>query len=91
MFGLSGHESFILGVASLWLVSAAVGALNVPTTSSSNFYQWFYKFSKTVVGDLGSVFSNYLPKLPTIIQSDTVTLTAGDLSKSTTTSTTKIP
>jgi hypothetical protein len=76
MFGLnlSSQEAFVLGIAALWVFSAAVGALEAPADSSSPFYKWAYRFLKAVAGDLGSVFGKYIPtqggtqsKLPTVL------------------------
>lgn len=61
MFGLSSHDSFLLGIGGLWTFSAAVGALQPPVTSSSAFYKWAYAFLKVISGDLGTVFGKYLP------------------------------
>jgi hypothetical protein len=58
---LTSHEWFLIGVGGLWVYSAAVSALPTPTTASSAFYTWFYTFSKTIAGDLGSAFNKYLP------------------------------
>lgn len=61
MFGLSSKESFLLGVAFLWIFSAAVSALTEPTSQSSPFYKWFFQFMKSVSGDLSTLFGKYLP------------------------------
>lgn len=61
MFGLSSNETFILGVGCLWVFSAGVSSLPTPTTGSSTFYQWAFKFLKTIAGDLGSTFGKYIP------------------------------
>ena len=64
MFGLSTYESFILGVAALWVFSAAVSALPEPGATSGKFYAWLYKFLKQISGDLSAQFGKYIPTLP---------------------------
>jgi len=61
MYAFLLQHQFVAGIAALWLVSAAVGALSTPTAQSSVFYTWFFKFAKTITGDLGSTFGKYLP------------------------------
>jgi len=63
MFGLnlSSNESFFIGIAALWLFSAAVGALVPPTDQSGAFYKWAYTFLKAIAGDLNTVFGKYMP------------------------------
>ncbi len=61
MFGLSSQQSFIAGIAVLWVFSAAVAAMTPPTEKSGSFYTWFYKFLKMLSGDLTSVFGKYIP------------------------------
>jgi hypothetical protein len=73
MFGLSGNESFVLGVGCLWIYSAAVAALADPTSGSSAFYNWFYKFSKAISGDLAAKFGNYFPTIVVKATTDTTT------------------
>jgi hypothetical protein len=61
MFGLTSNEAFILGVAVLWVYSAAVAALPEPVASSTAFYSWAYKFLKAISGDLSAKFGSYIP------------------------------
>jgi hypothetical protein len=62
MFNLTQSQiGFIAGVGALWVLSALAGALTPPTAQSSQGYTIFFKFFKTIVGDLGSVFGKYLP------------------------------
>ena len=80
MFGLSTNESFILGVAVLWIYSAAVASLPEPSASSTPFYAWAYKFLKSISGDLSAKFGSYIP-------SATVTTTSSERDTATTTKT----
>ncbi|HEX4039058.1 MAG TPA: hypothetical protein VHX37_13440 [Acidobacteriaceae bacterium] len=69
MFGLTSHQSFLLGLGALWAFSAAVSALDSPDSQSSHFYRWLYKFAKMIAGDLASsVLGKYLPSTTTITQ-----------------------
>lgn len=61
MLQLFKQHQFIAGIAVLWLYSAAVGSLDAPDGSSGKFYRWFYRFAKTIAGDLTLAFGKYLP------------------------------
>jgi len=61
MLQLIRQHQFIAGIAALWLYSAAVGSLDAPDASSGKFYRWFYRFAKTIAGDLTLAFGKYLP------------------------------
>jgi hypothetical protein len=74
MFGLSAQESFILGIAALWVYSAAVAALPEPDASSSKVYSWLYKFLKAISGDLSSKFGSYIPTESTSVKSSETTV-----------------
>jgi len=70
MFGLTPDQSFIVGVGSLWVFSAGVGAMEPPGPTSGPFYKWAFKFLKALSGDLGSVFAKYIPT-PVVQQTTT--------------------
>ena len=43
-----------------YIASAAIGSLPAPTPASGVFYQWFFKFSNTLAGNLTRAFSSKL-------------------------------
>ena len=43
-----------------YVLSAAIGSLPAPVPTSSTFYQWFFKFSNTLAGNLARAFSSKL-------------------------------
>lgn len=61
MDSLTPKEWFILGIAALWIYSAAVSSLPQSTEQSSTFYTWFYAFLKRIAGDLSATFGKYIP------------------------------
>ena len=67
MFGFTPHETFIAGLAALWIFSAAVSSLPPPTGASGVFYTWAYKFLKIIAGDLGTSFGKYIPPAAAIM------------------------
>ena len=46
MYALAGEA------VALWVFSAAVSAMSVPTISSSQDYQWFYRFAHLLAANL---------------------------------------
>jgi hypothetical protein len=67
MFHLTPNQSFLFGVGALWVFSAAVSALDPPSSESGPFYRWFYKFAKMIAGDLASTaLGKYMPGVSAI-------------------------
>ena len=50
------HET-VIGMGSLWVVSAAVSSLPAPVATSGTFYVWFYKFANLVVANFDKLSS----------------------------------
>jgi hypothetical protein len=50
-----------IGVAAMWLVSSAIGAMPTPHDGSSAFYEWAFKFLQTVGGALPRLMAIYSP------------------------------
>jgi hypothetical protein len=44
-----------------WLLMNAVGAMPTPRDGSSQFYEWFFKFSQTVGGAIPRLLAIYSP------------------------------
>ena len=57
---LALHQT-ISTLVSYYILSAAVGSLPAPQPDSGLFYQWFFKFSNTLAGNLARAFSSKLP------------------------------
>lgn len=53
-------------LVSYYVLSAAIGSLPAPGGASGLFYQWFFKFSNTLAGNLTRAFS---AKLGNAVQS----------------------
>ena len=47
-----GPHFFWWGLATLWVFSAAVSALNAPDSNSSPGYQWLYRFTHLLAANL---------------------------------------
>lgn len=47
-----GPHPYLVGVATLWVFSAAVGAMNAPTQESRRGYQWVYRFAHLLAANL---------------------------------------
>jgi hypothetical protein len=56
---VQAHPTTVTLVA-YYILSAAIGSLPAPGPASSNFYQWFFKFSNTLAGNLTRAFSSKL-------------------------------
>ncbi len=48
----SDSQSFAGGVAALWVFSAAVSAMSVPTEKSGPGYQWLFRFAHLLAANL---------------------------------------
>lgn len=57
---------FVLPVAQ-WIFTAAVGALVAPTATSSDFYQWFFKFTNTIAANLARAYNTNVEKSPNFL------------------------
>ena len=45
-------HQFILGLATLWVFSAAVSAMAAPDVNTSQGYQWLYRFTHLLAANL---------------------------------------
>lgn len=52
---LNDHAAIVEFWAFFWLISAAVSALPAPTTGSTPFYNWLYKFLQSLCASLKQV------------------------------------
>ena len=50
--GVEHGHSFVKGLLSLWVFSAAVSALSPPKDRSSQFYFWVYRFGHLLAANL---------------------------------------
>ena len=48
----SESHSFASGIAALWVFSAAVSAMSVPTGDSGPGYQWLFRFAHLLAANL---------------------------------------
>lgn len=51
-------------LAAYYVLSAFIGALPAPTVTSTKFYQFFYKFTNTLGGNLTRAFATRLEGSP---------------------------
>ncbi|MGH8863084.1 MAG: hypothetical protein ACREVZ_00305 [Burkholderiales bacterium] len=51
----------ISALVGYYVLSAAIGSLPAPQPTAGLFYQWFFKFSNTLAGNLTRAFSSKLP------------------------------
>lgn len=58
------HHQVISTVATFWIVSAFISSLPAPTATSSGFYQFFFKFSNTLGGNLLRALSTAVENSP---------------------------
>ncbi len=52
VFVPGGPHFFLCGLATLWIFSAAVSAMNAPDGKSSPGYQWLYRFAHLLAANL---------------------------------------
>jgi hypothetical protein len=50
-----------IGVAAMWLVSSAIGAMPTPRDGSSVMYEFWFKFLQTIGGALPRLMAIYSP------------------------------
>src|SRR5262245_21497619 len=60
------QHQFWIAVAVYWIYSAAVSALPEPAGNGSPVYQWLYRFSHTIAGNLTTAFGSGIPGLKVI-------------------------
>ena len=54
-------------VFSWWVFSAATGALPAPTTQSSPFYQWSFKFLNTIAANIARAYNTSVENSPNFL------------------------
>jgi len=55
------HHRFWIAVTVYWIYSAAVSSLPAPAGNGSPLYQWLYRFSHTIAGNLTTAFGRRIP------------------------------
>lgn len=58
---LLGNWHFWLLVCSYWGMTAAVGALPMPDSTSTKLYGWFFKFSNTFAANVSRAAAGKIP------------------------------
>lgn len=58
---LIGNWHFWVLIAGYWFMSAAIGALPMPDTSSSKFYAWFFKMSNSFAANVSRAAAGKIP------------------------------
>jgi hypothetical protein len=81
LFGFINANKTVVTLATYYVGSAAVGALPPPKAESTEFYQWFYKFSNTLAANATALrgkaaFETPSPPPPAPPASGTLGLTA---------------
>ena len=54
-------HQLIAGIAGMWLMSNAIGAMPTPRDNSSQFYEFFFKFLQSTGGGISRVLAVYSP------------------------------
>ena len=57
---IARHQLWI-AAAVYWIYSAAVSSLPEPAKDGSPLYQWLYRFSHTIAGNLTTALSGRIP------------------------------
>jgi len=56
---VAAHQTmFALG--SYYVLSAAIGSMPMPDTTSSKFYRWFFQFSNTISANIARAWASKL-------------------------------
>jgi hypothetical protein len=58
---LLGNWHFWTLVGAYWFLTASIGALPMPDTTSSKFYGWFFKMSNTFAANLSRAAAGKIP------------------------------
>ncbi len=75
MWQLIMAHQLLVGAASMWVLSTAIGALPTPKDGSSAFYEWFFKFSQGVGGAIPRLLAIYYPPALTELTGQTAKTT----------------
>jgi hypothetical protein len=75
MWSLIQSHQLIVGAVAMWFLSSAIGALPTPHDGSSQFYEWFFKFSQTVGGAIPRLMAIYFPTTLNALTGQTTKLT----------------
>jgi hypothetical protein len=75
MWALIQAHQLIVGVALMWLLSSAIGAMPTPHDGSSAFYEWAFKFLQTIGGALPRLLAIYSPQALNALTGQTVKTT----------------
>ena len=51
-------------LALYYILSAAVGSLPMPDSTSHKFYRWFFQFSNTLAANVTRAYASKLPSVP---------------------------
>lgn len=57
------QHQFAAGVGLVWVISAAVSAMQEPDASSTRGYRWLFRFAHTIAGNIKTVFGGKIPGL----------------------------
>lgn len=68
--GLLGNWHFWILIAGYWAFSNAVGALPLPSSSSSLFYGWFFKFANGFAANLARATAGKIPGTDAMVQQE---------------------
>jgi hypothetical protein len=59
--GLLGNWHFWVLVVGYWFLTASIGALQMPDTTSSKFYSWFFKMANTFAANVSRAAAGKIP------------------------------
>ena len=62
LFSYISAHSTLFSLLGYYILSAGVGSLPMPDTTSGKFYRWFFQFSNTLGANISRVYASKLPK-----------------------------
>jgi hypothetical protein len=68
-------HQLVVGAASMWIVSSAIGAMPSPKDGSSALYAWFFTFAQTIGGAIPRLLAIYSPTTLTALTGQTTKTT----------------
>lgn len=74
------HQTISILVA-YYIASAAIGSLPAPQADSHMFYNWFFKFSNTLGGNLTRAFGSRIESSPNFIPAAQKAVDLGQIPK----------
>jgi hypothetical protein len=75
MWSLIQAHQLIAGMALMWVICTAIGAMPTPRDNSSQFYEWAFKFLQSIGSGLARLMAIYQPAALNALTGQTVKTT----------------